>query len=113
MWVLQRGRQTNFAGEAFSAQAFGQIGRQYLHDDVAPQRHISRYEYTGHPAAAQLAVQGVGCAECGLKFVAQGVGHIVKVHPRVSAFNAGRGTSGSFEGSPQGIGRILRLSCAP
>jgi hypothetical protein len=73
--VLEPRRETDLAREPFGAQPLGQLGREHLHHDPAAERHVLRHEHAGHPAAPELALEGVRRTERRLKPVAEEVGH--------------------------------------
>ena len=73
--LLQRGSEADLALEPLGAQPLGQLGREYLEHDAPPEARLLGHEDAAHPAAAELALQGVGRAERVLQSVAQRVGH--------------------------------------
>ena len=69
--MLQSRRDLDLASEPFRAHACGQLGRQDLHDDLAPQRLLLGHEHARHPAAAELALERDVVTESRLELIAQ------------------------------------------
>ncbi len=69
--VLELGREVDLALEAVDTYAGRQLGRQDLHDHRALEPHLFGEEDAAHPAAAELALNGVGSAEVGLQLLAE------------------------------------------
>ena len=63
--------ELDLALEPLGADAGGELGRQHLHDDLAAERGLVGDEDARHPAAAELALDGVGATERVLELVAK------------------------------------------
>jgi len=61
----------DLALEAAHGQALRQLGRQYFDRDFPLEPYILGLEDVTHPAAAQLALEAIGVAECVLKLCAK------------------------------------------
>ena len=68
--LLELGGELDLARETLGRDAGGEVGAQDLHNDVALERRIAGEEEAAHPAATELALEGVGGAERGLELVA-------------------------------------------
>ena len=73
--LLELGGELDLARETLGRDAGGEVGAQDLHNDVALERRIAGEEEAAHPAATELALEGVGGAERGLELVADLFGH--------------------------------------
>src|SRR5258705_3181873 len=69
--MLEPGREPHLAAEAVDVDPTGEIGRQHLHDDRAPERRLGGDEDAAHPATAELLLERIGGTECALQLVAQ------------------------------------------
>jgi len=72
--VLQRSRELDLAEEPISIDPGGQLRRQDLEYDAAPQGRIRRGKDATHAAASQFLFQAVGGAHGGLEALSK-VGH--------------------------------------
>ena len=71
MACCSRRGELDLALEAVDVDALRQFGRQDLDDDLARPSAFFGDEDARHPAAAELALDGVGRAECGLQIRAE------------------------------------------
>jgi hypothetical protein len=92
--LLEPGGELDFARETLG----GEVGAQDLHNDVALERRIAGKEDAAHPAATELALEGVDGAERGLELVAELFGHgvVATRAPRGARRCAGRLREGSI-----------------
>jgi hypothetical protein len=72
--VLQPRDELDLAMEPVEAHATGQVRWKELDDDLAVQAPLGGQEDVTHPAATELALDGVGVAEGGLESLAE-IGH--------------------------------------
>jgi hypothetical protein len=61
--VLQAGRETDLAKEAFRAESGGDLGVQHLERDLPRVFEVLRQIDGGHPSASELALDGVSIAQ--------------------------------------------------
>src|SRR4051812_30872355 len=61
--VLQSGDELDLAMEAVEAHAAADVGRQQLDDDLSIEPALGREKDVTHPAATELALDGVGVTE--------------------------------------------------
>jgi hypothetical protein len=69
--VLELGRDVDLALEAVDAHPGRHLGREDLHDDWTLEPHLLGEEDAAHPAAAELALDGVSAAKLGLQLLAE------------------------------------------
>ena len=60
--MLERRREHDLALEPVDRDGRGQLVRQHLHDDGAPERVVAGDEHGRHAAAPELPLEGVGTA---------------------------------------------------
>ena len=65
--VLQLRDELDLAMEAIEADAAGEIGREQLDHDLTIEPSLGGEKDVTHASAAELALDGVGVAECGLE----------------------------------------------
>ena len=61
--MLQPRREGDLTPEPLERHVAGHLVRQHLDHDLAIERHVGRDEHARHPAAAELALEGVGAAQ--------------------------------------------------
>jgi hypothetical protein len=61
--VLEPRREADLALEPLGGERLGEVGVEHLHHHLAPERRLVGDEDAAHPAAAELALDGVGGAE--------------------------------------------------
>ena len=64
--VLQPRGDADLAREPLGAHPLGELGREHLHDDAPAERRLLGHEHARHPAAAELALEGVAALQCRL-----------------------------------------------
>src|SRR5437868_8736932 len=58
--MLKLSGNLNLSTESCAVDAFGQLGREELDDNLSAQEFVGRDEHFTHPAAAELALDVVG-----------------------------------------------------
>jgi hypothetical protein len=69
--MLERCGQSHFSCKPLGAQSRGAGAAQALEDDNAVEFELASEEDSRHSATAELAVDGIGGAECRLEAVAE------------------------------------------
>jgi hypothetical protein len=65
--MLQRRGQLNLAIEPVDAHFQREVGRKNFHDDAAGEARLFGHEDAAHAAPAELSLDSVGAAQCGLE----------------------------------------------
>jgi hypothetical protein len=71
VWMVEAREQLYFPGESLDGNRARVIGRQHLHDNLASEAAVFRDEHARHPAATELALDGVGAVQCVLQLEVQ------------------------------------------